>query len=83
MSLRASGPGFADAIHRRLDEVLESEDAVIVLADRRGTTTHVCGHGLSGCQLEMLARIIDDLFRPGPATPGRSAGADPCVPSVW
>ncbi len=29
MSLRRSGPGFADAIHRRLDEVLESEDAVM------------------------------------------------------
>jgi hypothetical protein len=64
-------------VHARLDEVLDSEDAVIVLMDRRGATTFYHGFAASGCQLELFGHLLDNALmsvaagRPG--APRRAA----------
>jgi hypothetical protein len=63
MTLRALLDGLDPDVHARLDEVLDSEDAVIVLADGRAITTFVHGFAASGCQLEMAASDVDAVVR--------------------
>lgn len=63
MTLRDLLDGLDADVHARLDQVLDSEDAVIVLADSRGVTTYLHGFGVSGCQLEMLASDVDAAVR--------------------
>lgn len=63
MTLRDVLDGRDPDVHSRLDEVLDSEDAVIVLADSRGITTFMHGFAASGCQLEMVASDVDAVLR--------------------
>ncbi len=71
MSLRKALGGMSQTVHARLDEVLDSEDVVILLADGRGMTTYLHGFGASGCQLEMLAAEVEAAVRQlvGPGEP--------------
>ena len=50
-------------LRQRLDQLLASEDAVVILADRRGITTYAHGFGVSGCQLELLGHDVDAAIR--------------------
>jgi hypothetical protein len=72
----------AARLHARLDEVLDSEDAVIALVDRAGTTTICHGFGASGCQLELLANLLDSTIRamtpPVPRPAGEREEMDAC-----
>jgi hypothetical protein len=63
MTLRDVLDGLDPDVHARLDQVLDSEDAVVVLADARGITTYVHGFAASGCQLEMVASDVDAVVR--------------------
>ena len=63
MTLREALDGAGRAVHNRLDDVLDSEDAIVVLVDGRGVTTYLHGFGASGCQLEMLASDMEAAVR--------------------
>ena len=63
MTVRQSLGLRADDIHARLDQVLDSEDGMILLMDRNGATTFCHGFGASGCQLELLWHEIDGTLR--------------------
>lgn len=63
MTLRQSLNRQADAVHARLDRVLDSEDAIVVLMDRRGITSYCHGFGASGCQLELLWHRVEAALR--------------------
>jgi hypothetical protein len=62
MTARDALGGHAPAIFGRLEEVLDSEDAVIVLMDRRGATSFYHGFGASGCQLELFGHLLDTVL---------------------
>lgn len=63
MTLRqALNRGTSD-LHARLDRVLDSEDAIVVLMDRDGITSYCHGFGASGCQLELLWHQVDRTLR--------------------
>ncbi len=64
MTARQAIGGGADRVRRRLDEVLDSEDAVIVLVDRTGATSYYHGFAASGCQLELIGHELDAALRP-------------------
>lgn len=57
MTIRQT-PGDADALRRRLEQILDSEDALVILADRRQVTSFARGFSVSGCQLEMIDREV-------------------------
>jgi hypothetical protein len=60
MTLReALGPSGVEALHERIDEVLDADDALVVLIDGSRATSHLQGFGLSGAQLEMLSLAIE------------------------
>ena len=63
MTLRDALHGSEDVIRARLEEVLDSEDAVVLLANRRGVTTFAHGFGASGCQLESIGRALEAQLR--------------------
>jgi hypothetical protein len=69
MTLRDMLEGLDQTVHARLDDILDSEDGIIVLADRRATTTYLRGFGASGCQLEILARELEGAVRQLRGTP--------------
>ncbi len=62
MTLRQS-LGDLDPLRRRLDEILDSEDALVVLADGRQVTSYARGFSVSGCQLEMIDREVAGVVR--------------------
>lgn len=71
------GPRAGD-VYDRLDQILNSEDGLIVLMDRTGTTAYCHGFGASGCQLELLWHQVDMALRSlinGPAAPPSRAAA--------
>lgn len=43
-----------EAVHRRLDQVLNEEDRLVVLADRHHVSCYVQGFAASPCQLELI-----------------------------
>jgi hypothetical protein len=63
VTARESMGGNAAHLHDRLDQVLDGEDAVIVLIDRHGSTSYYHGFGISGCQLEMFGDELDRALR--------------------
>jgi hypothetical protein len=63
MTLRDTLVGNDAHVHDRLDEVLDSADAVVVLANSRGVTTYLHGFAVSGCQLEMPAVNMESAMR--------------------
>jgi hypothetical protein len=59
MTAREALADAADGVRERLDRILDSEDAVIVLMDRRGTLSFCHGFGASGCQLELVGHMLE------------------------
>jgi hypothetical protein len=59
VKLRDALGADARQVHARVDEVLDNEDAVIILIDRRRRTSYLQGFGLSGEQLELLSLDIE------------------------
>lgn len=59
MTLREMLGPSAGALKERLDEVLDREDAIVILVDRTGTTAYYHGFGASGCQLELASGRVD------------------------
>ena len=39
-------------VYERVDDILDSEDGVILLVDRRRAISYLQGFALSGCQIE-------------------------------
>lgn len=81
MTLRQSLNRGTGELRARLDRVLDSEDALVVLMDRHGITSYCHGFGVSGCQLELLWHQVDTTLRSligqsdgAPAAPGDSPG---------
>lgn len=62
MTLRQS-LGDVSPLRDRLEEVLDSEDALVLLADRRQVASFVRGFAVSGCQLEMIDRELTSVVR--------------------
>ena len=63
MSLR-DGLGTAVAqVHERVDSLLDSEDAMIVLVDDARAISYAHGFGLSPSQLELLALEVERAVR--------------------
>ena len=52
MTAREAIGDAARSMQRRLDQVLDSEDAVIVMVNRHGATSYFQGFGASGCDYE-------------------------------
>ena len=63
MTLRRSLGVHARRVYDRLEEVLDSDDGLIVLVDRLGATSYLQGFALSGCQLERLSVEIERAIR--------------------
>ena len=60
MTLRQALGSDVRHIYELVDQLLDSEDALIVLVDGRRATSFAEGFGLSPCQLEL---ITDDIER--------------------
>ncbi len=63
MTLRQAIGGDVRRLHDLLDDLLDQEDAVVLLCDRRRAVNHINGFGLSACQLELLAIEIERTLR--------------------
>jgi hypothetical protein len=63
VTLREALGGDVRRVRERLEDVLDSEDALIVLIDGRHATTCAQGFALSGDQLEFLAIEIERAVR--------------------
>ena len=63
MTLRQTLGHEAPRVHEQVDELLDSEDTIIVLVDGRRTINYARGFGLSACQLELLANDVERLVR--------------------
>jgi hypothetical protein len=50
-------------IHELVDDLLDSEDAIIILADGHRAIHYARGFGLSACHHELLAVEIDRAIR--------------------
>jgi hypothetical protein len=74
MTFREALQGADKEIRRRLDALLDSEDAIVVLVDPHGVTSYAHGFGISGCQLEILSRDVESAIR---LASGASSSAAP------
>ena len=63
MTLRSSLGVHTRRVYDRLEEVLDSDDGMIVLVDRHGATSYLQGFDLTGCQLEGLSLEIERAIR--------------------
>ena len=63
MTLRQRLGADVQRIHEQLDELLDTENAVIILADGRRSIHYALGFGLSACQHELLAAQVDRAIR--------------------
>ncbi len=63
MTLRQTLSGDAYRVHELVDQLLDSEDSLIVLVDRRRAISYAEGFGLSPCQLELVANEIERTVR--------------------
>ncbi len=59
MTLRQRLGARVQRIYEQLDDLLDSEDAILILADGQRAIHYGRGFGLSGCQHELLAVHID------------------------
>jgi hypothetical protein len=50
-------------IYEQVDDLLDSEDAILILADAHRAIHYARGFGLSACQHELLAVEIDRSIR--------------------
>ena len=72
MTLRQALNGDVERLHDLLEELLDTEDAVLLLVDGRRVVNYVNGFGLSPCQLELMAVEIERMVRAA----GAAAGAN-------
>lgn len=63
MTLREVLGDAVRELRDRFEHVLDEEDAIVVLVDRKGTTAHYHGFGASGCQLELASGHVDGALR--------------------
>ena len=63
MTLRQRLGVDVQRIHEQVDDLLDSEDAIIILADAHRAIHYARGFGLSACQHELLAVEIDRTIR--------------------
>ena len=63
MTLRQRLGGHVQRIYEQVDDLLDSEDAIIILADAHRAIHYARGFGLSACQHELLAVEIDRTIR--------------------
>ena len=79
MTLRQALGGDARRIHDVVDQLLDGEDSLILLMDRRRAISYAGGFGLSPCQLELVAteieRSVRNIRAVGPARAAPEAGA--------
>lgn len=77
MTLRQRLGPNVQRIHELVDHLLDSEDAIIILADEHRAIHYARGFGLSACQHELLAAEIDRAIR----VVTRPAGVDAHQPA--
>ncbi len=63
MTLRQRLGPDVQRIHELVDDLLDSEDAIIILADGQRAIHYARGFGLSACHHELLAVEIDRAIR--------------------
>lgn len=63
MTLREALGGDAGRIHELVDQLLDSEDSLIVLIDRQRAVSYAEGFGLSPCQLELITIEMEQAVR--------------------
>lgn len=63
MSLRQALGPEADRLHDLLDELLDRDDAMVLLFDGRRAVNYIEGFGLSPCQRELVALDIERVVR--------------------
>jgi hypothetical protein len=63
VTLRQGLGADVERIYEQIDDLLDSEDAIIILADRQRTIHYARGFGLSACHHELLAVQIDRAIR--------------------
>jgi hypothetical protein len=76
VSLRQLLGEDARRVHEQVDEVLDSDDALIVLFDGERAVNYAAGFALSGSQLELLAVDIERLARGVTGARARRKGKD-------
>ena len=68
MTLRQTFGGDTQRLHDVLDELLDREDAVILLFDGDRAINYIAGFGLSPSQHELMALEIERVVRAAGAT---------------
>ena len=63
MTLRQRLGPDVQRIYEQIDDLLDSEDAIIILADAHRAIHYARGFGLSACQHELLVVEIDRTIR--------------------
>ena len=63
MTLRQRLGPDVQRIYEQVDDLLDSEDAILILADTHRAIHYARGFGLSACQHELLAVEIDRSIR--------------------
>ena len=63
MTLRQGLGADVQRIYEQIDDLLDSEDAIIILADGHRAIHYARGFGLSACHHELLAVQIDRAIR--------------------
>ena len=70
MTLRHALGGDAERIHDFVDQLLDREDALLVLFDGERAVSYIKGLGLSPCQSELLTVDIERVVRAAGGTAG-------------
>lgn len=63
MTLRQGLGADVQGIYEQIDDLLDSEDAIIILADGHRAIHYARGFGLSGCHHELLGVQIERAIR--------------------
>ena len=63
MTLRQALDGEVQRVHQLVDELLDREDALIVLIDGQRTVSYAAGFALSPCHLELVTAEIERIVR--------------------
>jgi hypothetical protein len=75
VTLREALGGDAQGIHELVDQLLDSEDSLIVLIDGRRAVSYAEGFGLSPCQLELITIEVERSVRAvAGSTPLKTSG---------
>jgi hypothetical protein len=63
MTLRDVLGGHAQVVHDEIDDLLDSENSLLVLVDNNRMVTYAQGFAASPCQLELLTQEIELAVR--------------------